>query len=50
MGTLVTKDPLRFTERRGEVCPASWQPGREGMTPTTDRVAEYLAKHMVARP
>lgn len=36
-------DALQFTEEHGEVCPAGWQKGDEGMTPTADGVAAYLA-------
>jgi peroxiredoxin 2/4 len=43
-------DALQFTEKHGEVCPANWRHGQEGMKPTTDGVAEYLAKHMAAHP
>jgi len=38
-------DALQFTEKHGEVCPANWKPGEEGMKPTHDGVASYLAKH-----
>lgn len=38
-------DALAFHEEHGEVCPAGWQRGREGMDATTDGVAAYLAKH-----
>ena len=38
-------DALQFTEKHGEVCPANWTEGQEGMKPTADGVAEYLAKH-----
>jgi peroxiredoxin (alkyl hydroperoxide reductase subunit C) len=38
-------DALQFTEEHGEVCPANWIAGDEGMKPTADGVAEYLAKH-----
>jgi len=38
-------DALRFTEVHGEVCPANWHDGEEGMKPTADGVADYLAKH-----
>jgi len=38
-------DALQFTEEYGEVCPAGWQKGEEGMKPTTDGVAEYLGAH-----
>jgi len=36
-------DALQFTEAHGEVCPAGWNKGDEGMRPTADGVAEYLA-------
>jgi len=38
-------DALQFTETHGEVCPANWKQGEEGMKPTAAGVAEYLAKH-----
>ena len=38
-------DALQFTEKHGEVCPANWHKGEEGMKPTADGVATYLAKH-----
>ena len=36
-------DALQFTEKYGEVCPAGWNKGDEGMTPTGSGVASYLA-------
>ena len=39
-------DALRFHEERGDVCPANWEQGKEGMTPTTEGVAEYLSKYI----
>lgn len=38
-------DALQFTEEHGEVCPAGWQKGEKGMTPTTEGVAGYLAEN-----
>lgn len=38
-------DALQFHEEHGDVCPANWQEGDEGMTPTAAGVASYLAKH-----
>jgi peroxiredoxin (alkyl hydroperoxide reductase subunit C) len=38
-------DALQFTEKHGEVCPANWHQGEDGMKPTSDGVADYLAKH-----
>ena len=36
-------DALQFHEENGEVCPANWQQGKAGMTPSKDGVATYLA-------
>ncbi|MDQ6975693.1 MAG: peroxiredoxin [Mariprofundaceae bacterium] len=36
-------DALQFTEEHGEVCPAGWNKGDKGMTPTGEGVARYLA-------
>ena len=38
-------DTMLFTNEHGEVCPAGWNKGDEGMKPNTDGVAEYLDKH-----
>ncbi len=38
-------DTMIFTNEHGEVCPAGWSKGDEGMKPDTNGVAEYLAKH-----
>ena len=38
-------DALQFFEENGEVCPANWQKGEEGMNPSSEGVADYLAKH-----
>ena len=38
-------DTLIFHEKHGEVCPAGWQKGEEGMKADTKGVAEYLSKH-----
>jgi peroxiredoxin (alkyl hydroperoxide reductase subunit C) len=37
-------DALTFFEENGEVCPANWVKGSDGMTATHEGVAEYLAK------
>ena len=42
---LRTLDALQFTEEHGEVCPANWKTGEEGMRPTAEGVASYLTKH-----
>jgi len=38
-------DALIFHEEHGEVCPAGWAKGDEGMKASTEGVAEYLAKN-----
>jgi len=38
-------DTMQFTNEHGEVCPAGWSKGDEGMKADTDGVADYLAKH-----
>ena len=38
-------DALQFHEKHGEVCPAGWQKGEDGMKPTADGVADYLSSH-----
>ena len=38
-------DTMIFTNEFGEVCPAGWVKGDEGMKASTEGVAEYLAKH-----
>lgn len=37
-------DALQFHEKYGEVCPANWKAGEEGMKATHEGVASYLAK------
>jgi len=38
-------DTMLFTNEHGEVCPAGWVKGDEGMKADTEGVAEYLGKH-----
>jgi len=38
-------DALQFHEKNGEVCPAGWQKGDDGMKATADGVADYLSSH-----
>jgi peroxiredoxin (alkyl hydroperoxide reductase subunit C) len=38
-------DALQFNEENGEVCPANWSKGKEGMKADHTGVASYLAKH-----
>ena len=39
-------DALQFTEEHGEVCPAGWQKGEDGMKETADGVSKYLYEHV----
>ncbi|QIQ21362.1 peroxiredoxin C [Zophobihabitans entericus] len=38
-------DALQFHEEHGEVCPAQWEKGKEGMKGSPDGVAKFLAKN-----
>jgi peroxiredoxin (alkyl hydroperoxide reductase subunit C) len=38
-------DSLIFLETKGEVCPANWNSGKEGLKATHDGIADYLATH-----
>ncbi len=38
-------DALQFFEEKGEVCPANWSKGKEGLKDTHVGVADYLGKH-----
>jgi len=38
-------DTMLFTNEHGEVCPAGWAKGDEGMKASTEGVAEYLGKN-----
>ncbi len=38
-------DALQFFEENGEVCPANWGEGSEGMQESHDGVAKYLSAH-----
>ena len=42
---LRTVDALIFHEENGEVCPADWQEGSEGLKESHDGVADYLSKN-----
>ena len=37
-------DALKFTEERGQVCPANWEKGQAGMEPSQEGVVDYLSK------
>ncbi len=43
--TLRMVDALQFFEENGEVCPANWTKGSEGMKESHAGVAAYLSKH-----
>lgn len=38
-------DALQYFEDKGEVCPANWEIGKEGMLENAASVANYLSKH-----
>lgn len=38
-------DALQHVEKQGEVCPAGWKRGKEGMKGSPEGVAEYLVKY-----
>lgn len=38
-------DALRFHEEKGEVCPANWSEGKDGLVDTADGIASYLSTH-----
>lgn len=38
-------DALRFHDEHGDVCPANWKKGKEGMKPTATGVIDYLSKY-----
>jgi len=39
-------DALTYYQKHGEVCPAGWEEGKEGMKASTEGVAEFLAHHV----
>lgn len=43
--TLRIVDALKFVEKNNQVCPANWSEEKDAMTPSTEGVAEYLAKN-----
>lgn len=38
-------DALQFFEEKGEVCPADWEKGKDGLKDTAEGIAEYLSTH-----
>lgn len=43
--TLRMVDALQFNEENGEVCPANWSKGAEGLKADHKGIASYLSKH-----
>lgn len=43
--TLRIVDAWHFYQENGEVCPANWEEGKDGMKETREGVAEYLSTH-----
>ncbi|MBW2523971.1 MAG: peroxiredoxin [Deltaproteobacteria bacterium] len=42
---LRTLDALRFHDEHGDVCPANWKKGQEGVKPTATGVVDYLSRY-----
>jgi len=42
--TIRMVDALQYFEANGEVCPADWKPGKEGLQATQEGIAEMLSK------
>jgi peroxiredoxin (alkyl hydroperoxide reductase subunit C) len=42
---LRTIDAIQFNEKHGEVCPANWKKGDDGMKPTNDGLKDYAVSH-----
>jgi len=38
-------DALQYFEEKGEVCPANWSKGKDGLKDTHAGIADYLTKH-----
>lgn len=38
-------DAIQFNEEHGEVCPANWKKGEDGMKPNQEGLEAYAAKH-----
>ncbi|MFQ5441277.1 MAG: peroxiredoxin [Thermodesulfobacteriota bacterium] len=39
-------DAIQFSEEHGEVCPANWHKGEDGMKPTQEGLEEYAGAHL----
>ena len=44
--TLRMLDAIQFYEKHGNVCPADWRPGNNGIEPSRDGVIDYMANVM----
>lgn len=42
-------DAIQFHEKHGEVCPANWKKGEEGMKPDQEGLEEYAKKRYAAK-
>lgn len=38
-------DALQYFEEKGEVCPANWEKGQDGLVDTAEGIASYLSSH-----
>ncbi len=38
-------DAVQYFEKNGEVCPANWKPGEEGMKPSNEGLKDYAGSH-----
>ncbi|KAF0709967.1 peroxiredoxin 1-like, partial [Aphis craccivora] len=38
-------DAIEFHNKYGEVCPANWEPGKDGITTSLQGISSYLNKH-----
>ncbi|TNE79816.1 MAG: peroxiredoxin [Bacteroidetes bacterium] len=38
-------DALQYFEEKGEVCPADWEKGKDGLVDTAEGIASYLTTH-----
>jgi peroxiredoxin (alkyl hydroperoxide reductase subunit C) len=47
--TLRMLDALRFHEARGELCPANWNEGEDGVKASLEGASGYLARHFARR-
>jgi peroxiredoxin (alkyl hydroperoxide reductase subunit C) len=43
--SLLMIDALQFFEEKGEVCPADWNRGKDGLKDTAEGIASYLSTH-----